>query len=212
MPKKKTIVAGERVSYRPGAGKRKKASIPPPKQYGSVEKLDDKTKSLLHIIFDSGERRQLLKIKVVHEDPGAGFQRHSSSSSSSSLTSSSSSSDDIGGGEGGGGTTRPSVKRMAGVCLYNEKKSAAADLVISKSVGKEVKKTGQIMGSNITVTWAVVEPHTVTADDHPGPSLLSVLFLFSLFPSPLSPLYSPLPPLWHLFFPLSPPPPPLSLA
>ena len=62
MLKKKRIVAGERVSYRPGAGKRKKASIPLPKQYGSVEKLDDKTKSLLHIIFDSGERRQLLKM------------------------------------------------------------------------------------------------------------------------------------------------------
>ena len=57
MSKKNTIVAGERVSYRPGAGKRKKASTPHPKQYGTVEKLDDKTKSLLHIIFDSGERR-----------------------------------------------------------------------------------------------------------------------------------------------------------
>ena len=79
MLKKKSIVAGERVSYRPGAGKRKKASIPPPKQYGTVEKLDDKTKSLLHIIFDSGERRQLLKSKVTHEDPGAGSRRDSSS-------------------------------------------------------------------------------------------------------------------------------------
>ena len=59
MLKKKSIVAGERVSYRPGAGKRKKASLPPPKQYGIVERL-------LRIIFDSGERRQLLKSKMVH--------------------------------------------------------------------------------------------------------------------------------------------------
>ena len=79
MLKKKTIVAGERVSYRRGAEKRKKASVPHPKQYGTVEKLDDKTKSLLHIIFDSGERRQLLKSKVTHEDPGAGSRRDSSS-------------------------------------------------------------------------------------------------------------------------------------
>ena len=72
MLKKKTIVAGERVSYRRGAEKRKKASVPHPKQYGTVEKLDDKTKSLLHIIFDSGERRQLLKSKVTHEDQRLG--------------------------------------------------------------------------------------------------------------------------------------------
>ena len=58
-------------------------------------------------------------------------------------------------------------------------------------MGKEVKKTGQIMGSNITVTWTVVEPNSVTADDHPGPSLLSALFMLSLLSSPLSPLYSP---------------------
>ena len=40
MLKKKSIVAGERVSYRPGAGKRKKASTPHPKQYGIVEGAD----------------------------------------------------------------------------------------------------------------------------------------------------------------------------
>ena len=54
---------------------------------------------------------------------------------------------------------------------------SAPDLVISKSVGKEVKKTAQIMGSNITVTWTVVESYPVNADDDPGHSLLFVLFL-----------------------------------
>ena len=92
MLKKGSIVAGERVSYRRGAGKQKKGSALPPKQYGIVEKLDGKTKGLLHIKFDSGERKQLHKNKVVHEDPGAGFQRDSSSSSSDDSDSSSSSS------------------------------------------------------------------------------------------------------------------------
>ena len=77
------------MPYRPGAGKSKKASTPSPKQYGIVEKLDDKTKGLLHIKFDSGVQMQLLKTKVVHEDPGAGFQSPSSSSSSDDSDSSS---------------------------------------------------------------------------------------------------------------------------
>ena len=89
MLKKKTIVAGERVSYRLGAEKRKKGSALPPKQYGIVEKLDDKTKGLLHIKFDNGDQMQLIKSKVVHEDPGAGFQNSSSSSSDDSDSSSS---------------------------------------------------------------------------------------------------------------------------
>ena len=61
MSKKGSIVAGERVSYRRGAEKRKKGSALPPKQYGIVEKLDDKTKGLLHIKFDNGEKMQLMK-------------------------------------------------------------------------------------------------------------------------------------------------------
>ena len=73
-------------------------------------------------------------------------------------------------------------------------------MVISKSVGKEVKKTAQIMGSNITVTWTVVESYPVNADDDPGHSLLFVLFLPSYLLSSsllsvLPSLPSPFPPL-----------------
>ena len=56
---------GERISFKPKAGKRKAGTEEPAKLYGRVDSLV--ANSMISVTFDDGSKQTLHKRRVVHE-------------------------------------------------------------------------------------------------------------------------------------------------
>ena len=70
---------GERISFKPKAGKGKAGTEEPAKLYGRVESLG--ANSMISVTFDVGSKRSLRKSCVVHEAPEAGLEKQDDDSS-----------------------------------------------------------------------------------------------------------------------------------
>ena len=74
------IVVGERISFKPKAGKRKAGTEEPAKLYGRVDSLV--ANSMISVTSDDGSKRSLRnKSRVVHEAPEADLEKEDDDSS-----------------------------------------------------------------------------------------------------------------------------------
>ena len=64
---------GERISFKPKAGKRKAGTEEPTKLYGRVDSLG--ANSMISVTFDVGSKRSLRKSRVVYEATEAGLEK-----------------------------------------------------------------------------------------------------------------------------------------
>ena len=173
------IVVGERISFKPKAGKRKAGTEEPAKLYGRVDSLV--ANSMISVTFDDGSKRSLRKSRVVHEAPAAGLEKEEDDSSDNDDDDD----DEVPGDDDDeedaeaadfadvdSATAADAEETAAGD--KHAAKAAAADAVIAAKLGEVVEKSGTILSKKVTAKWTVVAPHSAAVESTPSSKMLPI--------------------------------------
>ena len=162
------IVVGERISFKPKAGKRKAGTEEPAKLYGRVDSLV--ANSMISVTFDDGSKRSLRKSRVVHEAPAAGLEKEEDDSSDNDDDEEDAEAADF--ADVDSATAADAEETAAGD--KHAAKAAAADAVIAAKLGEVVEKSGTILSKKVTAKWTVVAPHSAAVESTSSSKMLPI--------------------------------------